>query len=136
MCGSATLAMAVSRSSMKVARVTVMAMNQGLMRGWDYWWIEREAERCGWAAKNCGGGERLGHDRGLVRRRVEIGLRRHWMHEETIRSHLECAILLLKRPFGLFLRWPAVQRTGRVRATAGDEGLDLRTWGQQCCAPT
>jgi hypothetical protein len=31
--GRATLAMAVSRSSMKVARVTVMAMNQGLMRG-------------------------------------------------------------------------------------------------------
>jgi hypothetical protein len=31
MCGSATLAIAVSRSSMKVARVTVMAMNHGLM---------------------------------------------------------------------------------------------------------
>src|ERR1700684_12595 len=36
MWGSATFAMAVSRSSMTVASVTVMAMNQGLMRGWDF----------------------------------------------------------------------------------------------------
>jgi len=33
MCGRATLAMAVSRSSMKVASVTVMATTQGLMTG-------------------------------------------------------------------------------------------------------
>ena len=33
MCGRATLAMAVSRSSMKVARVTVTATTQGLMAG-------------------------------------------------------------------------------------------------------
>src|SRR5450432_112786 len=31
MCGSATLAMEVSKTSMKVARVTTMAMTQGLM---------------------------------------------------------------------------------------------------------
>ena len=33
MCGRATLAMEVSRTSMKVARVTVSAMSQGLWRG-------------------------------------------------------------------------------------------------------
>lgn len=33
MCGRATLAMAVSRSSMKVASVTVMAMTQGFTAG-------------------------------------------------------------------------------------------------------
>jgi len=33
MCGRATLAMEVSRTSMKVARVTVKAMSHGLWRG-------------------------------------------------------------------------------------------------------
>src|SRR5579863_4407037 len=40
MCGMATLAMEVSRASMKVARVTVMAMTQGLARGRHVSWNE------------------------------------------------------------------------------------------------
>jgi hypothetical protein len=38
MCGMATLAMEVSSASMKVARVTVMAMTQGLARGRQVSW--------------------------------------------------------------------------------------------------
>jgi len=43
MCGMATLAMEVSSASMKVARVTVMAMTQGLARGRHVSWKEGEA---------------------------------------------------------------------------------------------
>jgi hypothetical protein len=38
MWGMATLAMEVSSASMKVARVTVMAMAHGLARGRHVWW--------------------------------------------------------------------------------------------------
>jgi hypothetical protein len=43
MWGMATLAMEVSSASMKVARVTVMAMNHGLARGRQVSWKESVA---------------------------------------------------------------------------------------------
>ena len=50
MWGSATLAMEVSSTSIKAARATVMAMNQGLTRGFQFACGKRSGEKSGLTA--------------------------------------------------------------------------------------
>ena len=93
MCGRATLAIAVSSSSMKVARVTVMAMSHGLMRGAGFGLVEREPESCG-RGEDGGLSESLSHDRNF---KSGCALAGGFLR---LRPPLRC-IRCNKRPFGL-----------------------------------